>query len=103
MRTAALHAVADAVRFPAVLSYAIDGFVLSVKATGIPSPDERAAVIHAIRSDPAVPTGAVLLLQVEDPTARFDETALRARLSGLIRGLGPKIAPVCAVVSPASR
>ena len=85
-----------------MLSYSVDGHILTVHVTGASDPEQRGALLQAIRNDPAVPRGAVLLLRVEDITETFDDAELRARLAGLIRGLGPKLVPVCAVIGPQS-
>jgi len=73
-----------------VLSYVVDGYILTVTATSASSPEQRAAVLHAISADPAVPAGAVLLLRVEATDETFDEAELRVRLASLIRAMGPK-------------
>ena len=83
-----------------MLSYSIDNYILTLTIAGTVTPEERARALDAISTDPAIPVGCVLLLHVTEATESFDESGLAMRLAGLIRTMGLKMAPVCALVGP---
>jgi hypothetical protein len=81
-----------------VITYRMDGPMLILTKSGRSTPQERAELFEALRGDPAVPNGALLLLdlrQNEEPTAGSE---FGDRLLGLRGALGLKLGPACAVV-----
>jgi hypothetical protein len=86
-----------------VLTYAIDGQILTLTAAGRSTPQHRSDTLMAIRTDANVPYGARLLMDDQATTEILDHGALRDRVAEMIHALGPKLAPVCAVVGPSSQ
>ena len=85
-----------------MLSYSIADYTLTLTVAGAVMAEPRAQTLIAISTDPAVPVGCVLLLHVERTTESFDESELAVRLTGLIRAMGPRMTPVCAVIGPST-
>jgi hypothetical protein len=85
-----------------MLTYAIDGHILTLTAVGSSTAEHRIATFTAIRTDPNVPPGALLLVNARETTEPFDHGVLSERIALLIDALGPKLADVCAVVGPSS-
>jgi hypothetical protein len=84
-----------------VLSYDIDsdGTILTLTASGSPTPEEREAVFHAIRVDPRVHDGALLILDVRSVRLDLTEAVLMDRLRALIDQLGMKLGSACAMIN----
>jgi hypothetical protein len=64
-----------------MLSYEIDGDVLTLRVTGVPTDIERTTVYAAIRSDSRVPAGAFLLLDVRKSGVRASVPGSSVRLT----------------------
>jgi len=84
-----------------MLSYTIDGSLLTLNASGTPTLDEREQVFNAMRADPAVPNGAQLLIDARDVDLALADVSMAERLRVLVDLVGPKLGPVCAVIIPA--
>jgi hypothetical protein len=81
-----------------MLSYEIDGSILTLRASGSPTPAERQSVFDAVRSDARVPKGALVLLDVRKVDVGMSEPVVTERLRVLLDHLGPKLGPVCALI-----
>jgi hypothetical protein len=85
-----------------VLTYSTDGQILTLTAVGTSTSEHRIATFMAIRRDPHVQPASLLLVNAQDTAERFDHQVLADLIALTIRTLGPKLAPVCAVIFPAS-
>jgi hypothetical protein len=85
-----------------VLEYEVDGHILTLTPTGTSTPEHRLAVFNRIRRDPNVPSGALLFVNARKSTETFDHKVLSDLITLMIQTIGPKLAPVCAVIFPAS-
>jgi hypothetical protein len=81
-----------------VLSYEIDGSILTLTATGTTTLEQRRPVFEALRADARVPDGALLLIDGRDVTGGMSEYVVIERLRVLFEGLGVKLGPVCALI-----
>jgi hypothetical protein len=86
-----------------VFSYEIDGSILILRASGTATLSERQLVFNAVRDDAAVPSDALLLLDVREVDVREVDVAMSEytgveRLRVLLDQLGRKLGPVCAVI-----
>jgi hypothetical protein len=81
------------------LEYRVDDGFLVVTAVGSPSPVDRRATFEAIRADPLVPDGSLLLLDTRKLTDVLTDVEGERRLSELLAGLGPKMGSRCAVLA----
>ncbi len=80
------------------LSYAIDGSILTIRASGTQTRDEREPLFVAVRADARVPNAALLLLDVREVDVGMSAPAVLERLRVLFDLLGPKLGAVCAVI-----
>ena len=83
-----------------MVSYRVDGKILRLTISGEVEPHERRVMFEAIRSDPKVPDGAVLLIDARESGIAFKNTTVESRLAFLLDGLGPKFSRVCAFIEP---
>ena len=83
-----------------MLSYEVDGTILKLTLKGTPSEAQRALVHAEIASDPNVPLGVLVLMDITraDPIDDVAEMQRRTRL--FTDRLGSKLGPACAVVVP---
>ena len=81
-----------------VITYRMDGPLLIVTKSGTSTPRERAIVFDAMRTDPVVPNGALLLLNMRDDEDAPEGTELGNRFLELTTALGLKLGPACAVI-----
>jgi hypothetical protein len=83
-----------------VLTYSVDGSILTVVAAGTTGDTDRQHFYQTIREDSRVPDGALLLVDATraDPAKSIHELRERAHLIAL--RLGRKMGPVCAVITP---
>ncbi len=83
-----------------MLTYEMDGRILTIIATGTTSREERQAFYRDAGSDARVPDRALLLIDARraDPATGVHDLQLRAQL--IAEGLGPKLGPLCAVIAP---
>ena len=82
-----------------MISYRVDGPIL-ILTIGASTYAERTAVYETVRTDPSVPTGALLLLDARQFEEAITEALLRQRVALLRTQLGPKLGQVCAVIVP---
>jgi hypothetical protein len=88
-----------------VFSYEIDGSMLILRASGTTTLSERQLVLNGVRDDAAVPSDALLLLDVREVDVREVDVAMSEytgveRLRVLLDQLGRKLGPFCAVIAP---
>jgi hypothetical protein len=83
-----------------MLSYEIDGSILTLRASGLTTPGQRQPVFDAIREDTSVPKDALVLIDVRQFDFDLREYLLADRLRALFFNLGPKCGPTLAVVIP---
>ena len=83
-----------------MLSYEIDGSVLTLRVSGTITPKERRHVFAAVQADARVPNGALVLLDVRKSTVRLHDYAVIERVRVLIDQLGSKLGRACAIVNP---
>jgi len=76
------------------LEYRVDDGFLVVTAVGSPSPVDRRATFEAIRADPLVPDGSLVVGQPS-----VDRRRRRASAFELLASLGPKMGSRCAVLA----
>jgi len=83
-----------------MLSYSVDGRILTVVATGTTPGADRRQFYAGIEADARVPLGALLLVDARraDPVEDVHELEERAHLIASL--LGPKMGPVCAIIAP---
>jgi hypothetical protein len=81
-----------------VLSYEVDGPILTLRASGTATLEERQPVLDAVRADTGVPHGALVLLDFRLVDPGISEAIVPERLPVLLDQLGPKLGPVCAMV-----
>jgi hypothetical protein len=86
-----------------VLTYAIHGQILTVTSAGHSTPTDQTETFAAIRMDADVPYGARLLVDAQETTDVFEPDMLSERAARMLHALGPKLAPVCAIVGPPSQ
>lgn len=81
-----------------MLTYEVDGTILKLTLKGTPSESQRSQTHADIASDPQVPLGALLLIDITraDPIEDLAEIERRTRL--LTDRVGSKLGPACAVV-----
>ena len=83
-----------------MLSYEIDGSILTLRASGTTTRDQREPVFDAIRADTSVPKDALVLIDVREVDVGMSEYVVVERLRILIDQLGPKCGPICALIVP---
>jgi hypothetical protein len=81
-----------------LLSYEVDDSILTLRASGTATAEERQSVLDAVRTDERVPSGAPLLLDVREIDGVADKQVMVERLRLLLRHLGPKLGKVCALL-----
>jgi hypothetical protein len=80
------------------MTYRADGPVVGLTSTGEDTYVERQFVYDAILSDPKVPDGAYLILDLLKYAVLLTQSELERRARPLLETLGPKIARPFAVV-----
>jgi hypothetical protein len=84
-----------------LLSYEIDGSILTLRASGTPTTADRQPVYDAVRADARVPNDARLLLDIREiDVAMYGEHAVVERFRVLFDQLGLKLGPACAMLVP---
>jgi hypothetical protein len=81
-----------------MLTYEIDGLVLTLRATGTTTADQRQPVFDAVRADARVPNGALVLLDVREVDIGMSQHVVVERLRLLCNLLGPKLGRACAML-----
>jgi hypothetical protein len=81
------------------LVYHVDDGFMVITAVGSPSPVDRRTTFEAIRADPHVPDGSLLLLDTRRLTDVMTDLEGERRMSELLAGLGPKMGTRCAVLA----
>jgi hypothetical protein len=83
-----------------MLSYEIDGSILTLRASGSTTLGQRQAVFDAIRDDTSVPRDALILIDVRQYDFGMSAYLLADRLRIFFDHLGPKCGPALAVIIP---
>jgi hypothetical protein len=78
--------------------YKVDGPFVILATTGKDSAAGRQVTYNAIKSDPNVPDGAWLIIDLRKYEARLTQSELEVRVRSLLDALGAKIGTACAVV-----
>jgi hypothetical protein len=81
-----------------MVSYEIDGSILTIRASGTTTRDQREPVFAAVRADACVPNGALVLLDMREVDVGMSAPVVVERLRVLFDLLGPKLGATCAVV-----
>jgi|ERR1017187_7388497 hypothetical protein len=81
-----------------MVSYEIDGSILTFRASGTTTRDQREPVFAAVRADAHVPNGALVLLDVREVDVGMSAPVVIERLRVLFDLLGPKLGTTCAVI-----
>jgi len=81
-----------------MVSYEIDGSILTFRASGTTTRDQREPVFAAVRADARVPNGALVLLDVREVDVGMSAPVVVERLRVLFDLLGPKLGTTCAVI-----
>ena len=81
-----------------MVSYEIDASILTFRASGTTTRDQREPVFAAVRADARVPNDAPLLLDVRQVDVGMGGPVVIERLRVLLDLLGPKLGPICAVL-----
>jgi hypothetical protein len=83
-----------------MLSYEIDGSVLTLRGSGTITLQQRLHLFAAVRADAGVPNGALVLLDVRGIDVDLHDHAVIERTRVLVDQLGPKLGPACAIIIP---
>ena len=81
-----------------MVSYEINGSILTFRASGTTTREQREPVFEAVRADVSVPNGALVLLDVREVDVGMSTHVVLERLRVLFDLLGPKLGPACALV-----
>jgi hypothetical protein len=81
-----------------MVSYEIDGSVLTFRASGTTTREEREPVFAAVRADERVPNGALVLLDMREVDVGMSTPVVVERLRVLLDLLGRKLGTTCAVI-----
>lgn len=81
-----------------MVTYRIDGKVLTLVVTGDLTDADRRAFFEAVRKDENVPEGASLLLDARDAAITFRDAILEDRVRTFLTELGRKFSGVCAII-----
>jgi hypothetical protein len=81
-----------------MVSYEMDGSILTFRASGTTTHDQRKPVFDAVRADARVPNGALVLLDVREVDVGMSKPVVVERLRVLLDQLGPKLGPACALI-----
>ena len=81
-----------------MMTYKADGHFIILTTTGSTTADERRAVYDTIRSDPSVPDGAFLIIDIRKYEIFLTPIELQNRVRDLLEGLSAKIGTSCAII-----
>jgi len=81
-----------------MMTYKADGPFVILTTTGKTTHAERQAVYDAIRADPNVPDGALLIIDLRQYAVRLTQQELHDRATMMIDSLGGKVGPSCAML-----
>jgi hypothetical protein len=81
-----------------MFTYRADGSFIILTTDGKATLGERQAVFKAIRSDPNVPSGAFLIIDLRHFDVRLTQAELQDRVRTLLESLTEKIGIACAVI-----
>jgi len=81
-----------------MISYRVDGQLVILTTNGKSTEHERQALFDAIRADPMVPSGALLMIDIREYTIKLTQEELQDRVRAMIESLTPKVGGRCAVL-----
>jgi hypothetical protein len=81
-----------------MLRYEVYGRVLTITVKGTPTDDQRESAYTAIALDGRVPRKALVLLDGRRADSPGSPQDVEARARALVRGIGSKLGPACAVI-----
>jgi len=81
-----------------MITYAVDGRFITLTTTGKTMASERQAIYESIRSDPKVPDGAFLVIDIRKYEILLTQLELQNRVRALLEGLSSKIGTSCAII-----
>jgi len=81
-----------------MFSYRADGPFVILKTDGRSTAAERHAVYDTICSDPNVPDGAFLMIDIRKYELLITQPELQERVQALLEGLASKLATSCAIL-----
>ena len=81
-----------------MVTYRVDGKILTLVVSGDLTDTERRAFYDAVRNDPKVPEGASLLIDARDAAITFRDAVFEDRIRTLITELGRKFSGACAII-----
>ena len=80
------------------MTYKVDGRFITLTTTGKTTTEERRAVYDAIRSDPNVPDGAFLIIDIRKYEIFMTPIELQNRVRDFLEGMPGKIGRSCAIL-----
>ena len=83
-----------------MVSYEIDGSILTITASGTTTREERKPVFDAVRADARVPNGALVLLDVREVDVGMSKPVVVERLRVLPRPIGIEVGPSVRAAHP---
>lgn len=83
-----------------MLSYTVNGKIVRFTVIGDVALAERESVYAAVRADPAVVDGFLLLVDARKAKVTFRDATIDDRVERLVNGLRPKFGSACAFVEP---
>lgn len=81
-----------------MITYQADGHFVILTADGKSTKREREALFAAIRSDPKVPDGAYLIIDIRKYEVNLTQAELQDRVRAMIEALASKVGVICAVL-----
>jgi len=81
-----------------MISYRVDGPFVILTTDGKSTEPERQMLFGALLSDPKVPDGALLIIDIRKYEIHLTQAELQDRVLGMIEALGRKIGILCAVL-----
>jgi hypothetical protein len=83
-----------------MLTYEIDGSILTLRVSGMGAPAERRDVYSVVRADTRVPNDALVLVDDQRSAVHLHDYAVRERVRALVDQLGSKLGKACAILTP---
>lgn len=81
-----------------MISYRTDGPFVILMTNGKSTDRERELLFAALRSDPKVPSGASLIIDIREYEVRLEQTELHERVRSMLESLAGKVGGACAVL-----
>ena len=81
-----------------MISYRVDGQFVILMTNGKSTDRERELLFAALRSDPKVPDGALLIIDVREYGIQLTQAELQDRVRAMIESVANKVGAACAVL-----